>query len=1716
MKKWICGIVILVTRRIGGASRIGFWSRFKTPSLPRMTALILSSLFLSFLAIIMFRNQISTFFQAAGNDPVAYYKFDEGQGSTTQDWSTNNYDGTLGTGDSAPSWQTEDACLSGKCVSFDGVNDSVTVSDASGLDLTNTGTLQAWVRNSNVGSTNITFGSWLAGTAPDGAGISEHVELDSVIVGDKRYHAAFLINDGTESFHTGSMNLDGSGFSGWTSQTAPNGGDANDNSSVGVSSDGVNLYYAAFTHTGATEYFYTASSSLDGSGFSSWTSQTAPDGAGADEISQIDMVVANAKMYFVAFFHTGGTEYFYTASANLDGTGFSGWTTITPAPNGPGLTDNSSVGIDSDGQKLYYAAFGHDNGVGVYSTGSTNFDGTGFSGWTAQSAPAGGGNNESSYTDMVIAGDTIYYATYLNNSGAETFRTASSNLDGTSFTGWTARTAPNGAGTDEEASVSINTDGKKLYYTAFAHDELVESFYTTSADIPSKPIISKSGAYELIQVGNGLVFDWAGKPQSFGTISKNNWDHIEVAYDGTNMKFYVNTRLLRTQAVTTDFTSNSNDLLIGTNATTFFTGRVDDIRIYDYARSADQIKTDFAARGTKRGVAARFGDDDLSRKLSSGLVGYWKMDEGTGPTATDFSGNNNTGTLASGDSAPTWSSGKFGTGLDFDGSNDYVFSQSSSDISGLTQMTVSVWVNSQTASTQYLISKWSSLQFTSRIDAQKNIWFFSGSGSNNFAETATSLTADTWQLVTLVYDGTASTNSGRLKIYFDAVSQPLNFTGTIISSIPTGSDIYNFGRLSSSGGGYFNGSIDEVRIYNRALDPSEVKALYAFAPGPVGHWKMDESSGTSAVDSSGNGYTGTLGTGNSAPTWTNGKFGKALNFDGDNDVLSIGSTITGIRTVSFWVNPASTTNAFIDLDGGSHYVSASTGTISATGFSPATINVNGVVSSTLAAGSWQFVSITSGTEMSGTNITIGKANASYLNGRIDDVKFFNYMRTPKQIIEDMNAGHPAVGTPVGSTVLDLKMDEGYGSTTYDWSPQVNNGTLATGSSAPSWTNDGKFGKALSFDGTSDYVSVTDDTSLRFDDASSDFSVFAWVKRGASGAIHYVVSKEDADNDGWRLQIDSGNTVTCSTGVTDVTSTTTITDTNWHHVGCTIDRGGNGQVYLDAKATGVAVGVGSTAMATTAPLHIGSRSYTRTSFFNGTIDEVKIYPFALTADQVKLEFNQGKAQVMGAKSTGVGGTGASFASGREYCVPGDATSCSAPVGEWKMDDNVSGNGQTIVDTSGSGSNGTTSSANGTGMNCTISGKSGKGCSFDNVDDRVAMGDISSLNVNDDVDFTFSAWVNIPSFADNNAILAKKQGLGAGSAGYQMYVNSSTGQIAFYAADGSQEARKFSTNTMVAGVWNYVTAVYDDDTDIVIYINGVAAGGSLAGDAISTVDSLSNATNFTVGAESDGEMPYSGSIDQVRVYNYARTPAQIAWEYNRGAPMAWYKFDECTGTTENDWGPNGNGGFNGNNGTITAGDTTGTNDSVGTCTSGNSDEMWANGATGKRNASLDFDGTNDYVSIADTSPLRFDASTLDFSLFAWIKRTTTGTEYIISKEDADDDGYRLQFNASNQVLCSEDGTDVTSTSTIIDTNWHHIGCTIDRDGNGQVYIDGKANGTTVSMGTDAMATTTAIRIGTRSYTSTSYFDGQIDEVKIFNYALTPAQVKTEMAGGAIRFE
>ena len=86
-------------------------------------------------------------------------------------------------------------------------------------------------------------------------------------------------------------------------------------------------------------------------------------------------------------------------------------------------------------------------------------------------------------------------------------------------------------------------------------------------------------------------------------------------------------------------------------------------------------------------------------------------------------------------------------------------------------------------------------------------------------------------------------------------------------------------------------------------DKVEVKVSDALLNGLVGWWKFDEGSGTVAYDSSGNGNNGNLTNG---PTWTTGKIGGALSFDGENDyvdVPSIQSVNGGGVTFAVWIKP---------------------------------------------------------------------------------------------------------------------------------------------------------------------------------------------------------------------------------------------------------------------------------------------------------------------------------------------------------------------------------------------------------------------------------------------------------------------------------------------------------------------------------------------------------------------------------------------------------------------------------------------------------------------------------------------------------------------------------------------------------------------------------------------------------------------------------------------
>jgi hypothetical protein len=278
-----------------------------------------------------------------------------------------------------------------------------------------------------------------------------------------------------------------------------------------------------------------------------------------------------------------------------------------------------------------------------------------------------------------------------------------------------------------------------------------------------------------------------------------------------------------------------------------------------------------------------------------GLIGYWSFNEGTSTQAGDFSGSNQQGFLGGMANPATpisgWGSGWLGSGLNFDGTNDYVGVNAMPSTNALSQLTISGWVKRKPATPtrggvfvkQTNVNNWLALQFFSV--SQINVIVSNGSlayGSIN--ATAAEITG--WHHYTMVFDGTQTGNANRLKLYIDGVSRTLSFPGASIpATTPTiaGAGFLGYDQQNNT---FLNGSMDEVRMYNRALSATEVANLYQTGAqtllvpndtGLVGYWSFNEGTSTRAGDYSGYGRTIPL-VGNYS--WTSGKFSKAISITG--------------------------------------------------------------------------------------------------------------------------------------------------------------------------------------------------------------------------------------------------------------------------------------------------------------------------------------------------------------------------------------------------------------------------------------------------------------------------------------------------------------------------------------------------------------------------------------------------------------------------------------------------------------------------------------------------------------------------------------------------------------------------------------------------------------------------------------------------------------------
>jgi N-acetylneuraminic acid mutarotase len=207
---------------------------------------------------------------------------------------------------------------------------------------------------------------------------------------------------------------------------------------------------------------------------------------------------------------------------------------------------------------------------------------------------------------------------------------------------------------------------------------------------------------------------------------------------------------------------------------------------------------------------------------TDGLVGWWKFDETNGTIAYDSSGNGNDGNLTGG---PTWATGKIGGALSFDGVDDYVLIPATTDLD-LMRLTISTWVYSTNFDHNGFIFEKTA---DGNVNTQYNL-FIQNSELRFRVKPINSSYSDTkvdqsilsgWSFITSSY------NSSKRKLFVNGQLVASNDFNETIATNPNGISLIGAYAFNSIGSNYFfNGLIDDVRIYDRALSAEEVQALY--------------------------------------------------------------------------------------------------------------------------------------------------------------------------------------------------------------------------------------------------------------------------------------------------------------------------------------------------------------------------------------------------------------------------------------------------------------------------------------------------------------------------------------------------------------------------------------------------------------------------------------------------------------------------------------------------------------------------------------------------------------------------------------------------------------------------------------------------------------------------------------------------------------------------
>ena len=277
-----------------------------------------------------------------------------------------------------------------------------------------------------------------------------------------------------------------------------------------------------------------------------------------------------------------------------------------------------------------------------------------------------------------------------------------------------------------------------------------------------------------------------------------------------------------TTSITTSSTTSST--IIPTTTSSFTTATQSATSTSSAAPPSTTTSTTTSTTSTTTTTATATFAPPVNR---DGLVGEWNFDEGFGSSSADTSGNGNTGTVY----GATWTEGMFEKALSFDGTSDYVDVGNSSSLNPLGSSTFSLeaWFYEKGGS-NYIVSKGSPASSAASnvgFSFSRAKFYLGTSGSSNYAFLLIpGASTNAWHHVVVIRNA----SSNKLLVYVDGVlSNQTDYSGSYDLSnsnakLTIGVSSKPF--FSPTFSGFFNGTIDKVRVWNRGLSATEVYQLY--------------------------------------------------------------------------------------------------------------------------------------------------------------------------------------------------------------------------------------------------------------------------------------------------------------------------------------------------------------------------------------------------------------------------------------------------------------------------------------------------------------------------------------------------------------------------------------------------------------------------------------------------------------------------------------------------------------------------------------------------------------------------------------------------------------------------------------------------------------------------------------------------------------------------